>query len=92
MVIRYGVDGEVKWATSIGGDSYDYVNSVISTRDGGILVGGHFQSSSVTVGDYTIKKVGYYDGIVIKYGADNEVKWVTSIGGSEGEYIESVLE
>ena len=90
MVIKYGADGEVKWATSIGGNYDDYINSVAVTSDGEIIVAGYFKSTSITVGGYTLTNAGENDGIIIKYGADGEVKWATSIAGSGDEFIESV--
>ena len=90
MVIKYGADGSVQWATSIGESDYDYIESVSETSDGEIIVGGYFRSSSITVGDYTLTNAGSYDGMVIKFGADGEVEWATRIGGDDADYIYSV--
>ena len=90
MVIKYNEEGEVEWATSIGGDSYDFIKSVAGTSDGGYIIGGYFWSKSIAVGDYTLTNAGTDDGMVIKYGAEGEVKWATSIGGFGYDYINSV--
>ena len=95
MVIKYNVEGEVEWGTSIGGSNSDYINSVVGTTDGGYLIGGYFQSSSIDLGNGTTltnHKSGYYDGMVIKYNAEGEVEWGTSIGGSNNDSITSVVE
>ena len=62
------------------------------TNDGEIIVGGHFYSSSITVGNYNLTNAGGSDGMVIKYGTDGAVEWVKSIGGSNYDYIFSVAE
>ena len=94
MVIKYEADGEVEWATSIGGTSSDYIQSVSATSDGGYIVGGYFSSSSITVGDYTLinARSGYSDGMVIKYGKEGKVEWATNIGGNSDDLIKSVVE
>ncbi|MBQ9658775.1 MAG: hypothetical protein IJV31_08430, partial [Clostridia bacterium] len=42
ILIKYDNTGEVEWATSYGGTSYDYIQSVAETSDGGIIAGGYF--------------------------------------------------
>ena len=90
MVIKYDASGEVEWATSVGGTNYDYICSVAETSDGGIAVGGYFNSSSIQVGDYTLTNAGSYDGMLIKYSASGEVEWATSVGGDASDGITSV--
>lgn len=46
---------KIKWATNIGGTGYDYITTVNELDDGGYIAGGYFRSSSITIGDYTIK-------------------------------------
>ena len=91
MVIKYDKDGEVEWATSIGGDDDDEINSVATTSDGVYIVGGNFYSDSITLGDYTLINAGRNDGIVITYNADGEVLWATSIGEDGHDQIDSVV-
>ncbi len=87
---------EVSLATSVGGSSHDYINSVAETSDGGFVVGGYFSSSSIKVGNYTLTREGtsstYYDGMIIKYDANGQVKWATSVGGDRDDEITSVIE
>ena len=94
MIIKYSSSGEVEWATSIGGSSRDYIRSVASTSDGGYIVGGNFESSSIQVGDYTLIQdggyLGYSDGMIIKYSSSREVEWARSVGGSGNEQITSI--
>ena len=90
MIIKYSSTGEVEWAISVGGSSYDYIYSVASTRDGGVIAGGYFLSSSIQVGDYTLTNSGSYDGMIIKYSSEGEVEWARSVGGSSDDRITSV--
>ena len=76
---------KIKWATNIGGTGYDYITTVNELDDGGYIAGGYFRSSSITIGDYTIKNNGstsYNDGLIVKYNNNNEVEWAKSIGGN----------
>ena len=98
MIIKYDVDGKVEWAQSIGGSSSDRITSVSETGDGGYIVGGYFNSSSITVGNdvngspVELTNAGDDDGMIIKYDVNNNVEWAQSIGGSSGEYIRTVAE
>ena len=90
MIIKYSAEGEVEWARSVGGSNYDYIYSVASTSDGGVIAGGSFSSSSIQVGDYTLTNSGDNDGMIIKYSGSGEVEWARNVGGSSTEIIKSV--
>ena len=96
MIIKYDENGIVEWAQSIGGGSYDYVNSVAETRDGGYIVGGYFRSSSITAGNdengnpVELTSAGNEDGMLIKYDENGIVEWAQGIGESDNDYINSV--
>ena len=92
ILIKYSPTGEIEWATSIGGNSYDHIYAVISTLDGGYIVGGRFQSNNMVVEDTTLIKRGDIEGFLIKYNANNEVEWANSFGGTDTDYITSILE
>ena len=97
MVIKYSQDWEVEWAKGIGGTSSDYINSVAECSDGGYIVGGYFESSSIDLGNgisLTSHNVGggFTDGMVIKYSQDGEVEWAKGIGGTYEDRITSVAE
>ena len=93
LIIKYSSEGEVEWAKSFGGSGSDYIESVASTSDGGILVGGYFYSSTIKVGNETLTNNGFtysYDCLIIKYNSEGKVEWAKSFGGSGSDYIESV--
>ena len=93
MIIKYNAAGEVEWAEGIGGRDNDLINTVSETSDGGYIVGGYFESSSIDLGNgisLTNKNSGRDDGMLIKYNARGEIEWAEGIGGTEWDYIESV--
>ena len=91
MVIKYSQDGEVEWAQGIGGANWDYINSVVECNDGGYIVGGNFNSTSIDLGNgVNLTNKGDYDGMVIKYDAEGEVEWAKGIGGISSDSINSV--
>jgi len=93
MIIKYNATGEVEWAEGIGGSSYDHINTVSETTDGGYIVGGYFNSSSIDLGNgISLTNKGNYDGMIIKYNAAGEVEWAKGIGGTSEDHIESVIE
>ena len=92
MIIKYDANGEVEWARSVGGSGNEQITSIASTSDGGYIVGGYFESSSIQVGTYTLTSNGASDGMIIKYDAKGEVEWARNIGGSSGDYVDSVAE
>ena len=72
MIIKYDSDGNAQWAKGIGGSGTDQIQSVASTSDGGIIVGGEFNSSSIDLGNGVTltnnsSSTYYPDGMIIKY-------------------------
>ena len=90
FIIKYSNSGEVEWARSVGGTSSDYINSVATTSDGEYIIGGYFNSAEIQAGDYTLTRNGGYDGMIIKYNKNGEVKWADLFGGSSGDEITSL--
>ena len=56
FIIKYNKEGEVEWADNIGGTSWDYLESVVETSDGGYAAVGWFASSKIQLGDYVINR------------------------------------
>ena len=81
MIIKYNSSGEVEWARSVGGSRNEYINSGASTSDGGYIAGGYFNSSSIQVGEETLRNTrnGYSEGLIIKYDPEGEVEWAKMI-------------
>ena len=98
FVIEFASDGDVKWINNVGGNDYDYINSVTKTKDGGFIAAGRFSSDTMVLGEITIKKCGgsrlpLSDGIIVKYSNEGKVEWAQSIAGSDDtECMNSVIE
>ena len=90
MIIKYDSEGEAEWARGIGGTSGDYINSVAETSDGGYIVGGSFQESIDLGNGVSLSTKGASDGMIIKYNVNGEAEWAQGIGGTIGDFINSV--
>ena len=90
FLVKYDRNNEVEWASSFGGSASEEIYSIAVTEDGGYIVGGNFESSSMQVGEYTLTRNGnssYYDAFLVKYDINNELEWASSFGGTKYEII-----
>ena len=93
MILKYSADGNLQWAKSVGGKSYEYIKTVSATSDGGCIAGGSFESSSIDLGNGIIlTRKGSTAGMIVKYNASGEVEWAKRIGGTGEQEISSVSE
>ena len=91
MIIKYLENGNVDWARSIGGKKEDIINSVCENKDGDIVAGGYFKSSSINLEDKIVSNNSdYEDGILVKYNSKGDLKWIQNIGGTGQDVIKSV--
>ena len=79
LIIKCSMDGEIRWAKSIGGTGYDYINSIIELNNGGYIAIG-------TCGEIAFDGNKISGGIIIKYSSEGELEWINSIDG----YLKSV--
>lgn len=88
-VAKYSPDGELQWAKSAGGPSADYGQSVVPTRDNGVLVCGCFYDNAVfgagEPGETLVTGVGSYDIFLAEFDEDGSLCWVRSDGGPRGD-------
>ncbi|MDR1100836.1 MAG: hypothetical protein LBL34_00505 [Clostridiales bacterium] len=82
IIVKYDVDGDVKWSTNVGGTTEDHLNDVVKTSDGGCVVVGYSMGASTSP---AWGNNGGSDGIIVKYDVDGNVKWSKNAGGSNGE-------
>ena len=83
----------IKQGNSIGGTINDEFTTMCSSSDGGYLVGGYYESNTITIGDYVFtKENNNRAGLLIKYTADGKIEWAQQIRGSRFSKIESVTE
>ena len=81
IIIKYDVNGNVEWAKVIGGESNDFFWIMAETSDGGIVVGGTFESSNLDLGNgVNVNSTGEQTGVIIKYNEEGEAEWAKVIG------------
>lgn len=88
-VIKLNKDGDKEWDKSFGTSDYDYLESVIPTRDGGYLLGGYTKGGKN--GDKTGHTRGDLDYWIIKITADGSKVWDKTFGGSGGDILTSII-
>ncbi len=88
-IIKINADGSKVWDKTLGGSGYEYLNTLIQTADGGYLVGG--ASTTNIGGEKTEHSRGGFDFWVVKLNADGSKAWDRTIGGGDGEILESLI-
>jgi uncharacterized delta-60 repeat protein len=80
FLLKYDSNGELDWARTAGGTSYDSAQSVAQTTDGGYIVGGTTSSFGA----------GGYDVFLLKYDSGGGLTWAKTAGGAETDSAYSV--
>ena len=78
MIIKFDEIGNVKWAKMIEGDTSNYIQTVDSTKDGGIIVGGYF-NGKIKVDNIELTTTRLSNSFLIKYDKDGNVEWAKNI-------------
>ena len=93
MIIKYSDEGDVEWAKSIGGTSYDDITSIKVTKDGGFIAGGGFYSGNLYLDNgMSLTNRGSRSGILIKYNAIGDIEWTKVTDGEDYDYIDDVAQ
>ena len=80
--------GNILWQNTIGGNDFDYLNSVQQTADGGYILGGYSESN--ISGDKTENLIGINDYWIVKTDSLGNIMWQNTIGGNGTDYLYSV--
>jgi hypothetical protein len=86
FIVKYNPSGNVVWAKSAGGTSYEQGNSCSTDANGNIIITGYFASPTVTFGTTTLTSAGSYDMFIVKYNTSGNVLWAKSAGGNSADY------
>jgi len=86
FVVRFGSDGALQWAFSLGGSVHEGSSSVAVTTDGEIVIGGSYLSPDFVLGsgesnETTLPSTGYLNPFIAKYSGDGELLWARSANG-----------
>ena len=85
FVARYTADGRLGWAVSAGGSGRDLGRDVAVTRDGNVVITGHFDGQATFgSGDVQVNlsSAGLSDAFVARYTADGGLDWAAAAGGA----------
>ncbi|TRZ70083.1 MAG: T9SS C-terminal target domain-containing protein [Bacteroidetes bacterium] len=87
FIVKYDVTGNAIWAASAGGSNSDYSNGITTDGSGNSYVTGGFMSTSISFGETTLNNTvsGKFDMFIVKYGAEGNVLWAKSAGGSAND-------
>jgi nicotinamide riboside kinase len=80
FLIKTDASGNVQWAKTYGGTSYDGAYSVQQTSDGGYIVAGTTWSFGA----------GSYDIFLIRTDANGNIIWAKTYGGTNDDYALSI--
>ncbi len=87
-IIKINPSGELLWEKTLGGSSFDVGRSVSITQDNSFLISGSSRSSD---GDIS-KNQGQNDALILKIDSNSSLKWEKTIGGSDIEFANDVIE
>jgi len=89
IIVKFDLNGNVKWKTIFGGDGWDRFYAVAALSDGYVAVGTRFGNEAN--GDWTgIPLKGTTDAIIVKFDLNGNVKWKYSFGGKKLDEFHSV--
>ena len=90
-VVKLDANGATAWDVLIGGDNYEFANSIVQTADGGYIVGGH--STSSANGDVTATNhSANADYWIVKLNASGAITWNVLLGGNGTEEMPNITQ
>lgn len=88
-IVKVDANGKKVWDKTIGGNKSDYAETIISTSDGGYIVGG--KSDSDISGDKSEANRGVSnDYWIVKLSSDGQKIWDKTIGGTSTDELNSI--
>jgi hypothetical protein len=91
LLVKFGPDGSVLWATREGGPSLEIPYACTFDHSGNMIVAGRFSSNSITFGSTTLLQAGSMDVFVVKYDAEGNVLWASGAGGGSNDEAYAVV-
>ncbi|HUW56747.1 MAG TPA: PKD domain-containing protein [Planctomycetota bacterium] len=84
FVAKYGTDGNLLWATFLGGTAFDQADGVATDNSGNVLLTGRTYSSNF--GGATNGFHGVADAFAAKVSPQGVLDWALYLGGSSEDY------
>lgn len=97
-IVKLARDNTIEWEQYFGGEGTDFVTDMKVTSDGGYIICG---STSSFKGDFPMDTTGIFDILahggfpdcfLIKLDSVGRKQWVTRVGGSNSDYLSSVIQ
>lgn len=90
FLVKYDAGGNVIWATSAAGSSFNYAFGVTTDcGPGNVIITGAF-AGSITFGTFTLTAAGGADIFVVQYDAAGNVMWAKSATGASDDFAYGV--
>lgn len=89
-LLKLDTAGYIVWQKTIGGANTDFLYSMAATSDAGCVLGG-FSNSDIS-GDKTENSKGGYDFWIVKVDTNGNIEWDKTIGGAEGDILNSMIQ
>jgi hypothetical protein len=89
-IVKLDNKGNIKWQRTLGGQYSDLLESIIQTRDGGYLAGGHSNSPSSL--DKSEASYGAGDYWIVKLDKDGHTEWEKTLGGEKDDHLYALLQ
>jgi hypothetical protein len=88
IIVHLNATCQIQWQKSFGGFNEDEAYSIYPTSDSGYIVAGYTESNDGDVSGYH----GNGDCWVIKLSPAGSLQWQKSLGGTNGEFANSVIQ
>ena len=85
-VVKLNSSGDIIWKKCLGGTDHDFAYSIQQTSDGGFIVAGLTGSND---GDVSGNHGGS-DAWVVKLNSSGNILWQKCLGGTDGDYANSI--
>lgn len=82
FLVKYDAGGNILWAKSAGGNSYDEAYSVAADVSGNVYVAGYFSSPTISFSSTTLTNPGMF---FVKYDASGNVLWARNANSGFGK-------
>lgn len=87
-VVKLDQDRNIQWQTTLGGNQYESLSSVLQTSDGYLVVGS---SDSDISGNKTEVSRGSTDFWIVKLSQQGDIQWQKAYGGSDIDFLEDAI-
>ncbi|GAA4450152.1 Ig-like domain-containing protein [Nibrella saemangeumensis] len=87
-IVKIGSNGTKQWDKTLGGNSTEYLASIIATTDGFLIAGS---SASDASWEKSENSKGSFDCWIVKLGANGAKQWDKTFGGSAEDVVRSIV-